>query len=180
MSIAPCILLIDDDAVFVQALARSLQRRGFVAFTAGSAADALQQLDEIEPTHAVLDLMLGSDDGLQVLDALLQARPALKVLLLTGYASLATAVDAIKRGADNYLAKPTDAAGVLAALGLAQPTAAAVEAPRPLAWKRLEWEHLQRVLADHQGNIAATARALGMHRRTLQRKLRKRPSGFGD
>jgi len=108
--------------------------------------------------------------------------PELRVLLLTGYASIATAVESIKQGADDYLAKPADAAAVLRALGLLE----ADELPPPgladtlTPWNRLEWEHLQRALSEHGGNVAATARALGMHRRTLQRKLAKRPSPGGD
>lgn len=177
MTMRPRILVIDDDAVFAGVLSRSLQRRGFEAEAAGSTAAALQALQHFAPTHAVLDLMLGTEDGLIALQHLLQRKPDLVVLLLTGYASIATAVEAIKRGARNYLAKPVDAAAVLRALELlpAGAGAAAPVEPRPLPWNRIEWEHIQRVLADNDGNVAATARALGMHRRTLQRKLAKRP-----
>jgi two-component system response regulator RegA len=118
--------------------------------------------------------MLGEENGLSLLEPLLQRRPGLKVLLLTGYASIATAVEAIKLGASDYLAKPVDTAAVLAALGLVE-RAQAREPEQPLALNRVQWEHIQRVLRDHDGNISATARALGMHRRTLQRKLGKRP-----
>ncbi|GAB2497087.1 response regulator transcription factor [Arenimonas alkanexedens] len=181
MNAAPDILVVDDDASFGRVLARSLQRRGFAARAVVSVDEALAACDVAPPTHAVLDLMLGSgDDGLRLMRRLRERVPGLRVLLLTGYASIATAVEAIKQGADDYLAKPADAAAVLRALGLlAADAEASVVAPRPTPWNRIEWEHLQRVLAEHGGNIAATARALGMHRRTLQRKLLKRPSPAG-
>jgi two-component system response regulator RegA len=182
MSLPVDILVVDDDASFARVLVRSLQRRGFGARAVGSADEALAACAAVPPSHAVLDLMLGSgDDGLQLMRRLRERVPGLRVLLLTGYASIATAVEAIKQGADDYLAKPADAAAVLRALGLlaADADAPAPDAPRPIPWNRIEWEHLQRALAEHGGNVAATARALGMHRRTLQRKLLKRPSPAG-
>ena len=178
------ILVVDDDAQFGRVLARSLQRRGFPARAVTSADEAVAACAAAAPAQAVLDLKLGAgDDGLRLMARLREQVPALRVLLLTGYASIATAVESIKQGADDYLAKPADAAAVLRALGLAEGDDAApfepAEAPTP--WNRLEWEHLQRALAEHAGNVAATARALGMHRRTLQRKLVKRPSpGSGE
>jgi two-component system response regulator RegA len=170
------ILVVDDDVAFATVLARSLERRGQGASVAHDLASALRALDDIEPSHVVLDLKLGNDDGLIVLGELLRRRPDLVVLLLTGYASIATAVEAIRRGALDYLAKPVDANAVLRALRLepAQASTDASAVARPLPWNRVEWEHIQRVLHEHEGNIAATARALGMHRRTLQRKLQKR------
>ena len=176
------ILVVDDDASFGRVLARSLQRRGFAARAVGGVEEALAACEQAPPSHAVLDLMLGGgDDGLRLMRRLRERVPGLRVLLLTGYASIATAVEAIKQGADDYLAKPADAAAVLRALGLAEAEAPApaTEAPRPIPWNRIEWEHIQRVLAENGGNVAATARALGMHRRTLQRKLAKRPSPGG-
>jgi two-component system response regulator RegA len=167
------ILVIDDDSVFAAVLARSIERHGLTAHAVADGAAALAALDAFQPSHAVLDLMLGEEDGLSLLEPLLQRRPRLKVLLLTGYASIATAVEAIKRGAHDYLAKPVDTAAVLAALGLTDRPERS-EAAHPLGLNRLQWEHIQRVLRDHDGNISATARALGMHRRTLQRKLGKR------
>lgn len=177
------ILVVDDDAQFGRVLARSLQRRGFPARAVTSADEAVAACEASTPTHAVLDLKLGAgDDGLRLMRRLRERVPALRVLLLTGYASIATAVESIKQGADDYLAKPADAAAVLRALGLADEGAVATpgrtDALTP--WHRLEWEHLQRALAEHGGNVAATARALGMHRRTLQRKLGKRPSPGGS
>lgn len=174
----PRVLVIDDDAVFAATLARSLARRGAATHVAGSTAEALAALAVFEATHAVLDLKLGTENGLSTLRELLARRPALRVLLLTGYASLATAVEAIKLGATNYLAKPVDAVAVLAALGCGGESIAA-RAPDESgpSLKRLEWEHIQRVLSECDGNISAAARRLGLHRRTLQRKLRKRPVG---
>lgn len=176
------ILVVDDDAQFGRVLSRSLQRRGFPARAVTGADEAVAACDIATPTHAVLDLKLGAgDDGLRLMRRLRERVPALRVLLLTGYASIATAVEAIKQGADDYLAKPADAAAVLRALGLADDASAVPEPPGALTpWHRLEWEHLQRALSEHGGNVAATARALGMHRRTLQRKLGKRPSPGGS
>lgn len=174
------ILVVDDDPAFAGALARSLARRGAVAETAADTAAALRAVESFMPTHVVLDLKLGGENGLDTLRALLAARPELRVLLLTGYASLATAVEAVKLGACNYLAKPVDAQAVIAAFGdtmrvgaVAAPAAAQSRGP---SLKRLEWEHIQRVLAECDGNVSAAARRLGLHRRTLQRKLGKRPA----
>ena len=173
------VLLIDDDEVFTRVLARALTARGFVVAVAHDAAQALAQLREQPFRFAVLDLKLGADNGLALIPELKALRPELRILLLTGYASIATAVEAIKRGADDYLAKPVDADAIVHALletqhaGGAHDEVARSHAPPPL--KRLEWEHIQRVLADCEGNISEAARRLGLHRRTLQRKLAKRP-----
>ena len=170
------IVLIDDDDVFVRVLARALGARGFDVSTARDRASALAVVREVAPEHAVLDLKLGDENGLALIPELLEAQPNLRILLLTGYASIATAVEAIKRGARDYLAKPVDADQVAQALrggAQADEDAAPAFAAPPL--KRLEWEHIQRVLAECEGNISETARRLGLHRRTLQRKLSKRP-----
>lgn len=172
------VILIDDDTVFSAVLARALRARGFEVDTAADGASALARVREAQPDAAVLDLKLGAENGLALIPDLLAARPRLRILLLTGYASIATAVEAIKRGAHDYLAKPVDADQVAQAL-LGEPTseAAGPEAAElhtpPL--KRLEWEHIQRVLAECDNNISEAARRLGLHRRTLQRKLAKRP-----
>ena len=177
------VLLIDDDEVFTRVLARALGARGFDVAVAHSAAQALA-LARAEPAQfAVLDLKLGADNGLALIPELKALRPGLRILLLTGYASIATAVEAIKRGADDYLAKPVDADAIVGALLATQsaekshagsPADVAVpHAPPPL--KRLEWEHIHRVLTECDGNISETARRLGLHRRTLQRKLAKHP-----
>ncbi len=171
------ILVVDDDETFVHVLSRALGARGFEVSGARDATQALAACTEHRPRYVVLDLKLGSESGLALIPRLLAVRPDLRILLLTGYASIATAVEAIKRGAHDYLAKPVDADQVVAALlgeSASHVNAAVVpDAPPPL--KRLEWEHIQRVLAECDGNISEAARRLGLHRRTLQRKLAKRP-----
>ncbi|UXI67451.1 response regulator transcription factor [Tahibacter amnicola] len=172
------LLIIDDDTVFAQVLARAMTTRGFATSVAHDAATALAATRRDLPTHAVLDLKLGADNGLALIPQLLAQAPKLRILLLTGYASIATAVEAIKRGAHDYLAKPVDADAVLRALldegGTEGDPSAADEADTP-PLRRLEWEHIQRVLAECEGNISEAARRLGLHRRTLQRKLAKHP-----
>ncbi len=171
------ILIVDDDEVFCRTLQRALERRGYAACCAANGAQALALAQQEQPAYAVLDLRLDRESGLQLIEPLLRLLPELRIVVLTGYASLATAVRAVKLGAVDYLAKPVDAAAILRALTASTTDDRADEpaklAPTPL--KQLEWEHLQRVLAENNGNISATARQLGMHRRTLQRKLQKRP-----
>lgn len=171
------ILLIDDDAVFNATLCRSLQRKGLAVDTAETPAHALQQIATHRYDLILLDLNLNGESGLKLLSQILQQQPDARVVMLTGYSSVATAVDAIKRGADNYLCKPVNASDIVALLDNDLDTTAAMHTidDNPLSVDRLEWEHLQRVLMEHNGNISATARALNMHRRTLQRKLQKRP-----
>jgi two-component system response regulator RegA len=176
MNIPGPLLLIDDDAVFAAVLARALTARGFTVASAGDGAGALAIAREQAPPYAVLDLKLGAENGLALIPELLALRPDLRILLLTGYASIATAVEAIKRGAHDYLAKPVDADQVVQALlgdGNREVGHAPPEHAPPL--KRLEWEHIQRVMAESDGNVSEAARRLGLHRRTLQRKLAKRP-----
>lgn len=172
------LLLVEDDAVFAGAMTRALRARGFDVTVAGGAQEALNGAREGRPRYAVVDLKLGDDSGLALIPALLAEVPDMRVLLLTGYASIATAVEAIKRGAHDYLAKPVDADAVVRALldnGDAD-TVEVVDLPESsLPLRRLEWEHIQRTLQECEGNISETARRLGMHRRTLQRKLGKRP-----
>lgn len=171
------LLLIDDDETFARVLARALGTRGFEVSVAHHAAGALALLRREHPAYAVLDLKLGSDNGLALIPQLLAITPQLRILLLTGYASIATAVEAIKRGAHDYLAKPVDADAIVRALrdddGEPEPVASGGEHAPPL--RRLEWEHIQRVLVESEGNISEAARRLGLHRRTLQRKLAKHP-----
>ncbi|MBS3936504.1 MAG: response regulator, partial [Sulfuritalea sp.] len=145
---------------------------------ATGAAAALALARDEPPAAVVLDLNLGSSSGLALIRPLLDLAPGCRILVLTGYASIATAVEAIKRGATQYFAKPIEVDAIVAAFGAPDRCAvtAVAEVPDdPLSVGRLEWEHIQRVLHEHQGNISATARALRMHRRTLQRKLAKRP-----
>jgi two-component system response regulator RegA len=173
------VLIIDDDDIFAQTLALALTRRGYSATSVNHGAAALT-LAETQPFDAVvLDLRLGAESGLHLIEPLRTRQPALRILLLTGYASIATAVAAIKLGAVQYLPKPASVDEILSALGevggQGVDTADVTLAGEPLSVDRLEWEHIQKVLAQHEGNLSATARALKMHRRTLQRKLAKRP-----
>lgn len=173
------VLVVDDDKRFALTLAAALARRGYAAHVAHDAAGALATAQTQKPEAAVVDLKLGADDGLALIEPLRRAHPHMRIVVLTGYASIATAVKAIKLGADDYLAKPVTASAVAAVLerrahGLA--SAEPVAHWEPMSPRRLEWEHIQRVLAEHDGNISATARSLRMHRRTLQRKLAKRPA----
>ncbi|MGD2118348.1 MAG: response regulator [Chromatiales bacterium] len=171
------LLIIDDDPVFCQLLKRGLERRGYRVGMAHDADAALQQAKQQQPDHILLDLRLADDSGLQLIKPLLKIRSDCQIIVITGYASLATAVQAVKDGAVNYIAKPVDVATVAGYLSEAcdQPTSAAEIEQSPTSLKRLEWEHIQRVLNDNDGNISATARQLNMHRRTLQRKLQKKP-----
>ena len=171
------ILLIDDDESFTGVLARALARRGYRVSRAASYQAALQLLAEDPPDKAIVDLNLGEEHtGLQLIPALKQAQPAMRIVVLTGYSSIATAVAAVKLGAINYLCKPTSSDELLAALDGGGRDHPEVPVPsQPPSVERLEWEHIQRVLQENGNNVSATARALGMHRRTLQRKLRKRP-----
>lgn len=167
-------LLVDDDAVFTCAMSRALERRGFAVQCADSAEAALRACRSEAPDYITLDLNMPGTSGLVILPELLLAAPGAQLLVLTGYSSIATAVQATKAGARDYLCKPASVDEILAALG-GEPTETAPVAENPPSLNRLEWEHLQRVLTENDGNISATARALGMHRRTLQRKLQKRP-----
>ena len=170
------LLLVDDDDVFRRVLARALERRGYAVSVAASVDAALTSAIEQPPEYAVVDLKMPGASGLVLVEKLLDLDPNTRVVMLTGYASIATAVEAIKLGAIHYLAKPCDADQVVAALDKSsEGDSATPVSGSPLSVDRLEWEHIQRVLAEHQGNISATARALKMHRRTLQRKLGKRP-----
>ena len=171
----PHLLLVDDDATFTCVMARAMARRGFRVSTAGSAEEGLTIAQADLPDYAALDLKMDGDSGLVLLPKLLELDPEMRVVILTGYSSIATAVEAIKRGACNYLCKPADADDVLAALLSEHADLDTLVPENPMSVDRLQWEHIQRVLTEHEGNISATARALGMHRRTLQRKLQKRP-----
>lgn len=168
------VLLIEDDPYFSRTLSRVLEREGFEVRTAATVEDMHQALAQQVPAYAIVDLKLEESSGLDVIAPLRSANEYMQIIILTGYASIATTVEAIKRGANDYLTKPLDMPALLAALGKAP--APKVEIPEePMSLRRLEWEHIQRVLNEHEGNITNAARALGMHRRTLQRRLAKRP-----
>ena len=172
----PSLLLVDDDAVFGLVLARALDARGFLVRVAQTAETAYATIDDDPPEYAVVDLKLPDASGLKIVSRLVAADPQTRIVVLTGHASVPTAVEAIKLGARYYLPKPADADAIVAALHRdSGDDEVPVSAP-PLSVERVEWEHIQRVLQDHGGNISATARALSMHRRTLQRKLQKHPA----
>ena len=175
------ILLVEDDATFSATLARALKRRGYEVHVAATPELAMEAAHDEAPDWIVLDLNLAGASGLGLLPRLRDALPGARIVVLTGYASISTAVDAIKLGAVQYLAKPVDVETLLRAfshsLDAAPASSGAAPPPVvPMSVDRMEWEHIQRVLREHQGNISATARALNMHRRTLQRKLLKRPA----
>lgn len=173
-------LLVDDDPLYLRTLQRSLARRGIATRTATDASGALALASERPPAFVLLDLKLGHESGLALIQPLRALRADMRILLVTGYASIATAVEAIKLGADDYLPKPASMPVILRALGLAEDgedEAGMVEPPETMTpISRLEWEHIQQALLETNGNISAAARLLGMHRRSLQRKLAKRPS----
>lgn len=167
------LLLIEDDEVFSMVLARSLERRGYRVRIARTLDDARAAIRQAAPQRAVLDLNVMGENGLQLIRPLLDASIDCRIVVLTGYASIATAVRAIKLGAREYLAKPVDPAAVVRALEHDDDDLETDAPDVPLSVDQVEWEHIQRVLTEHDGNVTATARALNMHRRTLQRKLAK-------
>ena len=171
----PHILLVDDDETFTHVMSRAMTRRGLRVSVADSAEQGLEVARQDVPDYAVLDLKMEGDSGLVLLPQLLKLDADMQVIILTGYSSIATAVEAIKRGARNYLCKPADADDVLVALLSDRAEVEKLVPENPISVDRLQWEHIQRGLAAHESNISATARALGMHRRTLQRRLQKRP-----
>jgi two-component system response regulator RegA len=169
-------LIIDDDPRFNAVLVRTLERRGHPARGAQDAASALEVAGATQAGRVVLDLNLNGTSGLALIPQLLAINPDCRIVVLTGYASIATAVDAVKLGAIQYLAKPVEIEAILSAFDDDDgPDFDLPASDEPLSVDRLEWEHIQRVLNENDGNISATARALKMHRRTLQRKLSKRP-----
>jgi two-component system, response regulator RegA len=169
-------LVIDDDPSFNAILVRTLERRGHPACGALDAATARELALQPGASRVVHDLNLNGSSGLALIPELLAINPACRIVVLTGYASIATAVDAIKLGAVQYLAKPVEIEAILGAFADDEgPDLDLPASDELLSVDRLEWEHIQRVLHENDGNISATARALKMHRRTLQRKLSKRP-----
>jgi two-component system response regulator RegA len=169
------ILLVDDDVTFTEVMARGFSKRGFEVKTCHTAEQALAGCQHWQPSHILLDLNMPGVSGLVILPELLQAAPRAALVVLTGYSSIATAVEATRAGALDYLCKPATIGEVLRAFARDNDAQVPAVAADPPSVERLEWEHIQRVLAENEGNISATARALGMHRRTLQRKLQKRP-----
>ena len=173
----PSLLLVDDDALYRERLAKAMSARGYEVRTAAGAEEALAQAETDSPEFAVLDLRMPGESGLELLRRLMVLDPTTRVLMLTGYGSIATALEAVRLGAVNYLTKPADVDDILAAFQPAdQLPEAATDLETP-SLARVEWEHIQRVLNDCEGNLSEAARRLGMHRRSLQRKAsRKRPA----
>jgi two-component system response regulator RegA len=167
------LLIVDDDKQFLQRLARAMEGRGFAVSIAESVSDGLAEVERAAPAFAVVDMRLGDGSGLDVISALKQRRPDARAIVLTGYGNIATAVNAVKLGAVDYLAKPADADDVVAAL-----LAIEGEKPQlpdhPMSADRVRWEHIQRIYELCGRNVSETARRLNMHRRTLQRILAKR------
>ncbi len=168
-------LLIDDDETFCMVLEKAITRRDYSIVSASNITDAIKLANQHKPIYAIVDLRIADESGLELVKSLVQTLPDIRIVMLTGYASIATAVEAIKLGAKHYLTKPADADEIISSFDITVDRPLAAPAEQPLSPKRLEWEHLQKVLMDNDGNISATARALNMHRRTLQRKLQKRP-----
>ena len=173
------ILLVEDDEVFAGVVIRALRNRGFTSRHASSIEETKDIIKDEIFDFAILDLNLGGETSLGLIPILKKNSGRTRILVLTGYASIATAVEAIKLGADNYLIKPADIDEILAAMFAdfnKETEDLGAEIPlETMSVRRLEWEHIQRVLMENNGNVSATARQLNMHRRTLQRKLQKKP-----
>ncbi len=169
---AHTLLVVDDDEPFRLSLSRAMERRGFRVLPAASISEAVAIADAKAPTHAVIDLRLDDGNGMDLVDLLRQIVPGIRLVMLTGYGNIASAVSAIKAGAVDYLPKPVEADRLSAVLiGTAVETAAPPE--DPMTPERVRWEHIQRVLEENGQNVSETARRLKMHRRTLQRILNK-------
>lgn len=175
--VARTLLLVEDDAVLRGRMARAFRERGFEVAEAGDAAAALEAARDDAPEHAVVDLRLPDASGLEVVRGLLAIDAGTAIVVLTGYGSIATALEAVRLGAAHYLTKPADVEQILAGFERRNPAAAPAPAPPETApsLARVEWEHINRVLADCDGNVSQAARVLGLHRRSLQRKLSKFP-----
>ena len=169
----PSLLLVDDDEIFVNRLARAMERRGFVPTVTLSVAEAMAAVKSAPAAYAVVDLRLEDGSGLDVVEALRDARADARIIVLTGYGAIATAVAAVKMGATDYLSKPADANDIVSAL---LQTGETLPPPpeNPMSADRVKWEHIQRVYEQCDRNVSETARRLHMHRRTLQRILAKR------
>lgn len=170
------LLIVDDEDFFRQRLVRAFCRRGFTVLEAANYDEAMDLIRTKAPKRAVVDLKMPGKSGLEVIRDGLQIIPELQIVVLTGYGSIATAIEAVKLGARYYLPKPADVDDILTAFAGKDPAqpAGEVEFKAP-SLARAEWEHINRVLDDCGGNISAAARRLGLHRRTLQRKLQKYP-----
>ncbi|HWU63907.1 MAG TPA: ActR/PrrA/RegA family redox response regulator transcription factor [Ensifer sp.] len=167
------LLIVDDDGPFIRRLAKAMEGRGFAVESAESVSEGINRARARPPHYAVVDLRLGDGNGLDVIAAIRQNKADARVIVLTGYGNIATAVNAVKLGAEDYLAKPADADEIYAAL--VRSPGEKVEPPEnPMSADRVRWEHIQRVYEMCDRNVSETARRLNMHRRTLQRILAKR------
>ena len=175
MTLIDNFLIVDDDPTFAQIMQRALARRGFSAHICHTSESAIQSLNRDTYSRAIVDLKIAQDSGLTLIKNIKEFYPEVDIVMLTGYSSISTAVEAIKLGALNYLCKPVDVEEILLAFSSADIAEDVALPENPPSLDRLEWEHIQKTLQDNDGNISATARLLGMHRRTLQRKLQKRP-----
>ncbi len=171
----PSLFIVDDDKVFCDVLAKAMAKRGFSVTCASTIEDALILAEASTPEYAIVDLKLSSESGLVLVEKLKTLDPGTRIVMLTGYASIATAVEAIKLGATHYLAKPVDADDIMAAFERTVGESNIPISANPLSVGRFEWEYIQRILAENDNNVSVTARILNMHRRTLQRKLAKKP-----
>jgi two-component system response regulator RegA len=174
MADKPLLLIVEDDAVFARTLQRSFERRDYAVIVAASPGEVEALLQTRTPDYAVVDLKLAGASGLTCVETLHAHDPGMIVIVLTGYASIATAVQAIKLGATSYLAKPANTDDIERAFGMIEGDAEVPIGTRPTSIKTIEWERINEVLAETGFNVSETARRLGMHRRTLARKLEKR------
>lgn len=174
MTASPLLVLVEDDAAFARTLGRSFERRGYRVLTAASLAALAELLAVHAPGFAVVDLKLGGESGLAAVQALRAHDADMRIVVLTGFASIATAVEAIKLGASYYLAKPANTDDIEAAFGRVEGSVEQPIGDRQSSIKTVEWEHIHQTLVDTDFNISEAARRLGMHRRTLARKLEKR------
>lgn len=176
------LLIVEDDLIFANTLNRRLSKHGFDCVQVDNNNDALLACHRHAPDYILLDMKLANENTLSIIKPLRNQRPQSRIILLTGFASIATAVDAIKLGADDYLSKPVDSQTLLATLKGDKADTIALDSSieKPLSAEQVEWQHIQQVLKANQGNISATARQLSMHRRTLQRKLQKRPQATSE
>lgn len=169
---AHAVLVVDDDQSFRKTLARAFERRGWEVREASGTHEALELASADTPEHAVVDLKMADGDGIELVRKLIALDPATKIVLLTGFGSIATAVESMRAGAVHYLTKPADVTDILAAFGLSSSGEVPLVVP---SLERVEWEHIQRVMQACGGNVTRAAELLGIHRRSLQRKLRRNP-----
>lgn len=175
---APDLLLVDDDATYCGVLCGALEKRGFSVRIAADVPQGIALARAASPEYAIVDLRMPGPSGLELVKELIALDRNTRIVVLTGYASIATAVEAIKLGATHYLSKPAGIEEILAAFARTEGNSETPIGDKPLTVDRLEWEHIQKILNECDGNISEAARRMNMHRRTLQRKLQKRPVRF--